>query len=829
MAKHVGEAGVLLMLPVLTLADSASFNIPVQPLSSALQAFAIQANMQLLYPYSAVAKIRANAISGDLDKHEALTRLLRGTGFEAKFVADNIVTIEPVKNAGKDGRVNTSAIAPMEHAEPQIMAANDPAHIPFFLEEIIVTTQKREERLQDVPVPVVAVTASELADKSQFRMQDYYTQIPGLALTPNQFGGASSVAIRGITSGDTTNPTVGITVDDVPFGSSTSIGGGYFAPDFDPSDLARVEVLRGPQGTLYGAASIGGLIKYITNDPTTDVLKGRLQLGLNSVSHGHRPGYNISAGLNVPVNDSLALRANGFSREEPGYIDNIRGSSARDVNKTRGFGGHLAAVWQPSSDVSLRLSALMQHNKVFGAPYVTIAPGVGELQQDFLPASGVVERRFQAYGATAQFKFDRVALTSVTGYSISHLADNLDYTTLFGSFTQVAFGTRDTLNTDDTTTYKFSQELRAVVQLGERIDLLGGGYYTREYSPYRLEAFAASPDGRKLNMGIRSTFFSTFREWAGFANFTYRFTDRLDVQIGGRRSEIRQSFGETDIGPFVPLLMGKPSPRLLPEDAVSETATTYLVTPRFKWSSGVMIYARLASGYRPGGINQGDLAGLPPTFSPDKTQNYEIGLKGSFLNNRLFLDGSVYYIDWKDIQLSLVNPLNGQNYFTNGSHAKSEGVELSIRLQATKRLQVNGWAVWNNAQLTEAMPLPEQGGVNGPAGARLPFSSQLSANAAVNYEFPVGVLDGVVGSTVSQVGKRVGVFVADDSPRQVFPAYTRMDVHAGVRTDEWTFDLYLNNVTDKRGLLGGGNGTITPTAFQVMQPRTVGVSVARTF
>jgi outer membrane receptor protein involved in Fe transport len=242
-----------------------------------------------------------------------------------------------------------------------------------------------------------------------------------------------------------------------------------------------------------------------------------------------------------------------------------------------------------------------------------------------------------------------------------------------------------------------------------------------------------------------------------------------------------------------------------------------------------MAYARLASGYRPGGINQGDLTGLPPRFSPDKTLNYELGLKGSTFDRRVFFDGSVYYIDWKDLQLSLINPANGQTYFTNGSRAKSQGVELSVQLVPTDGLRIDAWAVWNDAVLTEAMPTPEQGGVNGPVGARLPFSSRFSASASIDYEFPLAQWTGVAGATVSHVGDRIGAFISDDSRRQVFPSYTRTDVHAGVKTGPWTLDLYLNNVTDERGVLGGGNGTILPTAFQLIQPRTAGLSIARTF
>lgn len=827
LTMKIGTVGFLLASPVFALADAAYFDIPAQAMPSALRAFAVQANMQLLYEYDAVAKVQGNSIRGNLDKHVALGLLLRGTGLEATYSAADVATIKPVKSnnpVGRGGRGGDAAQATSPRRQGRSSARESPV-----LEEIIVTPHKRPERVQDVPVPVVTVDASTLADKSQFRMQDYHMQVPGLALTPNQFNGASSVAIRGITSGDVTNPTVAITVDDVPFGSSTSIGGGYYVPDFDTSDLARVEVLRGPQGTLYGAAGIGGLIKYITVDPSTDGLEGRLQAGVNGVDHGEWPGYNVSAGINVPLNDELAVRFSAFTREEPGYIDNTRGVGEHNVNKTRSSGGQVSANWHPSHLFSLKLSALVQKSEILGAPYVTEKPGIGDLQQDFLPATGSVEREFQAYSATAVANFDAVELTSVTGYSESELVDLLDYTGLFGGFTQELFGTEDTLISDDTTTYKFSQELRAAAEFGERIDLLVGGYYTHESSPYTLELHAANPGGQPIDSMLVSSFASTFSEWAGFAALKYYFTDRFDVQVGGRRSQIKQSFEEIDTGPLVPMILGTTSPRVLPREFAREHATTYLITPRLKVSPDVMVYARFASGYRPGGINQGDMAGLPQRFDPDKTLNYEVGIKGNLFDSRFAFDSSVYYIDWKDIQLSLINPANGQNYFANGSRAKSEGVELSVRLMAADGLRIDGWAVWSNAVLTEAMPPPEEGGVDGPSGARLPFSSRFSAGASVDYEFPVAGVTGMAGATISYVGDRLGTFISDRSERQIFPHYTKVDVHAGIKKEQWSFDLYVNNLTDSRGVLGGGNGTIMPTAFQLLQPRTVGLSIARNF
>src|SRR3984957_2055274 len=244
--------------------------------------------------------------------------------------------------------------------------------------EIIVTAEKKEERLQDVPVPVSVLSADTLLEFNEVRLQDYYTSVPGLTVIPTNTG-SPALTIRGITTNAYSNPTVGITVDDVPYGSSTNMGGGPLVPDLDPSDLARIEVLRGPQGTLYGASSIGGLLKFVTVDPTTDDVSGSVQAGMSSVRNGAELGYNVSGAANVPLSDTLAVRASGFTRQDPGYVDNVE-TGQRGVNKTDVDGVRFAALWRPSNDFSLKVSALLQDATANGSSNVDVEPGLGDLQ-----------------------------------------------------------------------------------------------------------------------------------------------------------------------------------------------------------------------------------------------------------------------------------------------------------------------------------------------------------------------------------------------------------------------------------------------------------------
>lgn len=265
-----------------------------------------------------------------------------------------------------------------------------------LIEEVVVTAQKRLERLQDVPVPVSVVDAGALMESNQVRLQDYYTRLPGLSLTTDTYG-QPSLAIRGLTTG-TGNPTVGITVDDLPYGSITGLG--RVAPDLDPSDLAQVEVLRGPQGTLYGASSIGGLLKFVTADPTTDAVSGRVQAGVSTVHEGDT-GYNFRGSINLPLGETWALRASAFTRRDPGYIDDPT-YDERDVNEVDVAGGRVVALWQPSESVSVKLGAYLQSIDAQGSASAHDLPGLGDLEQSMLIDTGGYERKMQIYSANVR-------------------------------------------------------------------------------------------------------------------------------------------------------------------------------------------------------------------------------------------------------------------------------------------------------------------------------------------------------------------------------------------------------------------------------------------
>lgn len=813
-------------------------DIPAQSLGSALEMFARERSLQLVYATDEVGSARSRGAAGNLTASDALAQILRGTGLTYRFLDANTVTVQTVRSsqaARPDALPQGVQLADGGRAPVQQVVAADPStgatpsgsvSSATTLEEVIVTAQKKAERLQDVPIPMSVVGGAALAETNQFRLQDYGTQVPGLSVTSSDSAGAPALGIRGIAPAPFGNPTVGVTLDGIPLGSEIAFGGGSVTPELDPSDLQRIEVLRGPQGTLYGAASMGGLLKYETVDPSSTVFAGRAEAGFSLVSNARHPGYDVSGAINVPATATLGVRASAFARWEPGFIDDIQ-TGARGVNSTQVAGGHLAALWRPVSTSSVKLGALFEDNRQSGEPYITVGPGQGDLQQAFMPNAGRLVRKFEAYSATVTAKLGAASLVSVTGYNINDQLTPLDNSFNLGPLVSLVFPASNAFEIDLVRTNKLTQELRLTAPLGRHLDWLVGGYFSHErnhsYSNYEATQADSVPLGQFAFLASEIG----FTEWAAFSDLTCKLTDRFDVQFGARASRMRQTFSEVDTGPYVPIVEGQTPPYTYPRAVATESATTYLFTPRLKITPDIMLYARFASGFRPGGTNVGVIPpGVPRDFKPDKTQNYELGAKAEVLDHRLFLDGALYRIDWKDLQLFLNVPATAFGYYSNGSQAKTQGLELSATAHPLRGLSTGAWVSWNDSVLTRDMPSNSLS--YGVSGDRLPFSSRFSANVSVDYAAPLGRATASIGATETYVGERLGAFVSTPQ-RQVYPAYAKTDFRASLVFDSWTWNVYANNAFDRRGIVGGGLGSYFPNAFVVIQPRTVGTSVALAF
>lgn len=802
-----------------------TIHIASASVSDAINQWAQQTGFRVVWSDGASTNTTVPQLDGRFLPKQALERLLRKTKLHAEFADAHTAVIEArqardIASKKKPLRVadviNTSSISDSTTNTPNI-------------DEVIVSSEKHDERLQEVPIPVTSIKGSALVEQNALQIRDYFDMVPGFTMSAVSNQNNQLLVIRGISTGPLSNPTVGVIVDDIPYGGTTLLGGGESVPDIDPGDLVRVEVLRGPQGTLYGANSMGGLIKFVTVDPSTDRLSGHLQAGTSSVSNGAELGYNLRGSLNVPLSDTLAIRASGFTREDPGYIDNPV-LHVNGINEERVTGERFAALWMPSDAVSLKLGALYQDTHQNGSSDVNLGPGLGDLQQNYPPGVGGYIQKDQAYSATFTVKSSGFDLTSLSGYNIHQFNDSWDFTPYFASSTLAQFGVPDTPVTVHQAIHKFSQEVRLSGSASQKVDWLIGGFFTHE-STTRNEHILAENGLTGAIVGEWADWIAPYKyqEYAAFTNITYHLTDRVDVQVGGREGHLTVTTDpEIDLGVFDPVVFKKPSPIVNPKFVSTANVFTYLLTPRFKISSDVMVYMRLASGYQPGGPNSVLGGGIPTSYAPDTTRNYELGIKGDFLEHALSVDASAYYIQWRDIQISLQTAHTGIGYTGNGSGAKSEGVELSLTLRPLSGLAISGWVSYDDAVLTQ--DFGPDSPTYGISGDRLPNSSRISGTVSIKQNFPLGRADGFIGAVYNYVGNRFGLFQPiTNSARQYYPSYYMAGLQAGVNLETWNATIYANNITDSRGLIGGGIGSFPLTGYSYVTPRTVGLNISKSF
>ena len=705
------------------------------------------------------------------------------------------------------------------------------------LAEVVVTAQKRSERLLSVAAPVTALTSATLDRMEAVRLDDYAALAPGLNLFGTREGDAQLV-VRGITTGSSNSTTTATYIDDSPFGSSTTHAlGGSLALDLDPGSLQRIEVLRGPQGTLYGASALGGIVKYVTVPPSLTEFGGRVELDGSMVDGGGQ-GYGVRGMLSGPlIANTLGFTLSAFDRRDPGYIDNPN-LDQRNVNSTRVDGGRAALLWQPSDGFSANLSILAQDTHGNGSSYewldANLTPVDGGLKQYFF-IDQPLERQSRLYSLTLNDDMGWGTMTSITSYQSEKYHEVVDTTTYYSPVLQFILGIDDpnlgVYLPDRVDLNKITQEVRIASPSSNRLEWQGGVFFTHESSDYSqsLNAFNI-PDRQPLSLGVdlyNGNDSATYREEAVFGDVTYHFTPHFDVLAGLRYSANQQS----DVFPSGGLLAGGTT---TVSGTSSDHSVTYLLTPKYKFDDNNMLYARVASGYRPGGPNDTlaalVAAGVPATYKPDTLTNFEIGYKALFFDRTLTLDLSAFDIHWHHIQIG--ETIGGVFTTGNGSDARSSGFEAAFTWAPVHGLNVTANLAYTDAHLTDDAP-----GINGVAGDRLPDSPKYAANVATDYDFPItGAVGAFVGASYHYQGNRVTDFVTSSPPgyqRPVLPAYSTVDLRSGVNHGGFEFTLYVKNLGNEHGLnyLTSTmlDGISPPYAASVIQPRTVGLSLVQRF
>jgi iron complex outermembrane recepter protein len=698
------------------------------------------------------------------------------------------------------------------------------------LAEIIVTASRRSESIQNVPSTVTALTAGTLDQINARDLNDFAGFVPGLSFGST---GASSnlLVIRGITTGSQLSSATGVYLDDIPIGASTSNGVGYQSLNINAFDLNRIEVLNGPQGTLYGATSLGGTIKYIPNAPSLSSFGVDIGAQVAFTEHGHID-HAYTGMANLPIGDIAAVRVDGYQVYDSGYAkDPVFGRDNQGWSRSEG--GRIALLLKPSDDLDITLRASTQHIPSESADVAfrnatTHQPTYGTYDQAY-PSFQPSNYSLTLFSAAINYDTPWAKLSSITGLQTNNgtsFTDNsLTYNAALGGAFGIALNDPFSLYVN-TTTKKFTQEFRIASHDSTIFQWLAGAFLSNEQTHETVDLLDnATPAGTFFGISPFTSFLpSTYREYAAYGDGTIFFTKQLELGLGLRYSRQKQAYDETVSG----LLATGSAAVLSPPVATSDQSVmTYLINPKFHLTDDVMLYARAASGFRPGGPNFVLAPGLGnPTYDPDRLWSYELGEKATFLDKRATLDFDVYDILWKDIQVT-VN-VGGVNQLENAGTARVTGAEMAFNYRVLQALTLGGSAAYTNARLSSDAPVL---GINAP-GVRLPLSPRYNFALIGTYDSDfTGGYSGAVNVTDRWISERNAGFDTHISPNYTLASYNITDINLSVHApNNLEYRLFMRNVFDKAGEVSANVAPLqydpqAPAQVFLEQPRTIGLAV----
>ena len=747
--------------------------------------------------------------------------------------------------------------------------------------EIIVTATKRSESIQRVPISLQALGTETLAQHQVSNLDDYVKLLPSVSFQtygPSQ----SDISIRGVSTGGInlpggSLPTVGIYVDEVPV---STIGAML---DVHAYDLARVEALAGPQGTLYGATSLAGTIRMITNKPDPSKLSGGYDLNLNKFGKGN-VGGSAEGFINVPLGERIAVRAVGWYVHDGGYIDNTFASRTytlsdpdpttnltvnnqafvkKDFNEVDTYGGRVLLGIELDDNWTVTPGIQGQHQKAKGT-FGFDPVRAGDLKvHEFAPDLNI--DKWYLATLTIQGKVGNFDLTYAGGYLDRHIRNDQDYSYYTVAYDNYASNpyytnfpdgnggfldpTQRYHNTQHLT--KQSHEFRISSDRDEPLSFIAGLFYQRQsnqnLADYYVPGLAAT-GASFLTMG--DDIFTTdthivARDYAAFGEVYYKITPDLTLAGGIRGFKARNTlkgfsgFQSTalDAGCSIPISVGS---CVSVDKTYKESGETHMVRLNWQVDTDRMVYATYSTGFRPGGNNR--RPGVNP-YKADTIDNFEIGWKTSWLNRKLRFNGSIYYMKWNDLQYTLapIGSIGVVNIYNSGD-ADIKGAEFTFEYKVGG-LTLSGSGTYTDAKLTTdfcAINAQQNvdctaGPVAAPKGTRLTVQPKFKGTATARYDFDLGGHESFVqGSVLQQGGARQFLAVADDAVVGRTKAFTTFDFSAGIKFGELSFAAYIQNAFDKRGI--ASKNTFCATTYcgiyarsYPIKPQLFGMKVSQRF
>jgi outer membrane receptor protein involved in Fe transport len=827
LGRHCLAAACALILASATIEVAAAgepmrFEIASQPLAPALKAFAAQSKMQLLYEQDAVRHVMGNAVVGSFEKRDALRKLLQGTGLEIVFSADDAATIRTKSDttAAAEARVGNTRLAQADSSSPAneetqaVRSQQERRGAAEFenrltVEEVIVTAQKRSESLQDVPISMSVLTGADLDRSTAAGVTEALSRVAGVSSLSAIQGGNTLLSVRGATAGGANfngSSPVAYYLDGVPFSFVKSA----FVPDSNAYDMERIEVLRGPQGTLYGASAQNGVVRVLTHGVNLSEfeLKGRV-----SASDTERGGVSsrIDSAINIPlVADRLAARAVVGYQELGGWIDK---PNDRDANDGEVKNARLRIGAQPVENLSIDFSSWFSRADYDAA---SISPN-GETIPSV--ASDPIETDYETYGLRVSYDFGAVSLTSNTGY-LDYANHNLvDFSLVNAVFFP------DTLLETRLRSKSFSQE---VILQSSRDDLwrwsIGAMYRDADDRLYQFRRQLAAP----------TDLHDTSESAAVFGEVTRVLADgKFEITGGLRYFEDEVVNEELSRGLLTPVP---------PSDLRRNEAKFHKLSPRaaLTWhpTDDLTVYTSYSEGFRSGFPQNGAVVFVAPQIPPlkaDNLKNYELGSKVSLWQGRVRLDAAVFYIDWQDIQQTLTvnagtvsSPISA-SALVNGQSASGAGAEASLNARLSDGLSAGFNFSWNDltldAPVTSFVSALNADVVVFAKGDRLNLSPEYTAGAFVDYAFPLWAsgysgLFSVSGNYTAELAAHgiVGTVAAGAVGDPIVIGRASFSVES---PKGWTGTVFVDNFNDENGApIRQSN---LPAAFDTrLRPRTIG-------
>lgn len=768
-------ATLLLALSAASWADESqtTFNIPPQPLGPALREFARQSNHEILFSSEIVKDKATQGITGPATADLALAELLKGTGltFSLTSAGQILISTADAKEASANGDPPGAPNGARSDQSQINRTSTTPGTAGTPLEEIVVTAQRREESLRKVPISASVVTGFQLDQSTAAGVTEVLNAVPGVATQQNYLGGGTVVVIRGVAPSfpaATGSSPVAYYLDSVPVGLVRSAVG----PDQEAFDLSRVEVLRGPQGTLYGASALNGVVRVLSNDAVLNAFDLKARTSDSGTQSGGN-NYRGDLAVNVPIiQDKLAVRAVAGYQSNSGWIDQ---PDKNNVNDSTLQNYRLKINAQPTDDLSLGLSAWRSRERAD-------APSTGyTFEKSSALLAEPLNTDFDAYAFKVNYQLPWFTVSSATSY--------FDYSNA-GTLDLLPFAIPDTTFFSGITSHVFSEEVNLISSAS---------------GPWRWSAGAIYRKGTEGNLQsepLPSP--STFIEWVDLESKSYAvygevtrllLEDRLELTAGVRHFH-------DDISQVGQLVQGA---AFTPANSTAEANTPRAVVT-WHQTERLMFYASYSQGFRSGFPQDPTVpAGFPPVL-PDRLRNYELGSKGAFWDGRVAYDASVYYMSWQGIQQSITVPFENLTTIAvvNGIGASGVGSDLAVTVEPVQDLTIQGSISWNSLQFDH--DVISGGLVLFNKGDRTTSSPEFTAGLSTQYSFPLGkggyggtlaasvnhtsaqVYRGFVGSTVSQLE------VDEGDPITL----TRLSfaVHAPNRVRA---SLFVDNLNNERG------------------------------